>query len=77
MANSFVIMDVKPGEQVSIGNHLVTIELLRKTGQLARLRVGAPPQVPIKKDQERTNLIENLVEKTLQNNKLSVPRMTD
>lgn len=50
-AMSFVIIDVKPGDQISIGGHLVTIELLQKSGQLARLRVGAPPQVPIKKEQ--------------------------
>jgi sRNA-binding carbon storage regulator CsrA len=49
MSMSFVVIDVKPGEQICIGGHLVTIELLRKTGQLARLRVGAPPQVPIKR----------------------------
>lgn len=49
MTMSFVVIDVKPGEQICIGGHLVTIELLRKTGQLARLRVGAPTQVPIKR----------------------------
>jgi len=50
MQMSFVIMDIKPGEQISVGNRLVTIELLQKSGQLAHLRVGAPSQVPIKKE---------------------------
>lgn len=48
---SFMDIDVKPGDRVLIGGSLVTIELLQKSGQLARLRVGAPPQVPIKKEQ--------------------------
>lgn len=51
MAMSFMDIDVKPGDRIMIGGHLVTIELLQKSGQLARLRVGAPPQVPIKKEQ--------------------------
>ncbi len=51
MEMSFMDIDVKPGDRIMIGGHLVTIELLQKSGQLARLRVGAPPQVPIKKEQ--------------------------
>jgi sRNA-binding carbon storage regulator CsrA len=50
MAMSFMDIDVKPGDRILIGGQLVTIELLQKSGQLARLRVGAPPQVPIKKE---------------------------
>jgi hypothetical protein len=50
MQMSFVVIDLKLGDRVSIGGQLVTIELLQKSGQLARLRVGAPPQVPIKKE---------------------------
>lgn len=57
MQKSFVVMDIKPGEQVSIGENLVTIELLQKSGQLARLRVGAPTQVPIKKEFHDTLLV--------------------
>lgn len=49
-AMSFMDIDVKPGDRVLIGGTLVTIELLKKSGQLARLRVGAPPQVPVKKE---------------------------
>jgi len=51
MLMAFMDIDVKPGDRICIGGHLVTIELLQKSGQLARLRVGAPPQVPIKKEQ--------------------------
>ena len=50
MPMSFMDIDVKPGDRVLIGGHLVTIELIKKSGQLARLRVGAPPQVPVKKE---------------------------
>lgn len=50
MSMSFMDIDIKPGDRVVIGGALVTIELLQKSGQLARLRVGAPTQVPIKKE---------------------------
>ena len=50
MDMSFMDIDVKPGDRIMIGGHLVTIELLQKSGQLARLRIGAPSQVPIKKE---------------------------
>lgn len=43
-------IDVKPGDRILIGGHLVTIEFVKKSGQLARLRIGAPPQVPVKKE---------------------------
>lgn len=45
-----LILDIKPGDRVSIGGNLVTIELLQKSGQLARLKVTAPADVSIKKD---------------------------
>lgn len=54
MLMAFMDIDVKPGDRILIGGRLVTIELLQKSGQLARLRVGAPPQVPIKKEQHDT-----------------------
>lgn len=50
MTHSFLDIDLKPHERVLIGGQLVTVELLHKSGQLARLRIGAPPQVPIKKE---------------------------
>jgi len=50
MSNSFMDIDVKPGDRILIGGHLVTIEFIKKSGQLARLRIGAPPQVPVKKE---------------------------
>lgn len=45
-----LILDIKPGDRVSIGGNLVTIELLQKSGQLARLRVRAPVEVSVKKE---------------------------
>lgn len=50
MAMAFMDIDVKPGDRILIGGHLVTIEFIKKSGQLARLRVGAPSQVPVKKE---------------------------
>ncbi len=42
-----LIVDVRPGEQLSLAG--VTVELLSKSGQLARLRVTAPRDVRIEK----------------------------
>lgn len=45
-----LVLDIKPGDRVLIGGNLVTIELLQKSGQLARLQVRAPAEVSVKKD---------------------------
>lgn len=45
-----LVLDVKLGDRVLIGGSLVTIELLQKSGQLARLRVTAPTEISVKKD---------------------------
>lgn len=45
-----MIIDVRPGERLSISTgHEVSIELVKKSGQLARLRVSAPIGVLIEK----------------------------
>ncbi len=53
---SSLIIDVRPGERLDMSGS-VTVELLHKSGQLARLRVTAPRDVVIQKihgqDQER------------------------
>ena len=46
---SSLIIDVRPGESLAISGS-VTVELLHKSGQLARLRVTAPRDVRIVKD---------------------------
>lgn len=47
---SHLIVDVRPGDRVSIASgHEISIELVKKSGQLARLRVSAPKDVKIEK----------------------------
>ncbi len=45
---SNLIIDVRPGERLAMSGS-VTVELLHKSGQLARLRVIAPVDVEITK----------------------------
>ncbi len=48
---SSLVLDVRPGESLSIGEEGgVRVQLMRKSGQLARLRVTAPRDVPIQKE---------------------------
>ena len=44
-----MVVDLKPGERIVLQGGLVTVELVHKSGQLARLRITAPPEVAIKK----------------------------
>ncbi len=45
---SSLIIDVRPGEVLALSD-VVTVELVQKSGQLARLRVTAPREVKIVK----------------------------
>ncbi len=45
---SSLIIDVRPGERLDLSG-IVTVELVQKSGQLARLRVTAPREVSIEK----------------------------
>lgn len=47
-----MVVDLKPGECIALQDGLVTVELVHKSGQLARLRITAPPEVAIRKQQE-------------------------
>lgn len=47
---SSLILEVRPGESVSIAGQCVTIELVQKSGQVARLKVTAPRDMKISKD---------------------------
>lgn len=50
-AMSSLVLDVRPGESLSIGEDgSVRVQLVQKSGQLARLRVTAPRDVPIQKE---------------------------
>lgn len=46
---STLIVDIRPGDRLSIAGQEVSIELLKKSGQLARLRVTAPIETKIDK----------------------------
>ena len=45
---STLIIEVRPGERLALSG-AATVELMHKSGQLARLRVSAPPHVAIEK----------------------------
>lgn len=44
------VWDIRPGEHLLIGGGPVSIELIHKSGQLARLQVIAPQEVSIEKN---------------------------
>lgn len=44
-----MVVDLRPGERIALQGGLVTVELAHKSGQLARLRITAPPEVVIRK----------------------------
>lgn len=47
--DSKLIIDVRPGESLIIGGQRIVVELLEKSGKLARLRVTAPRGVKIER----------------------------
>lgn len=48
--NSSLVIDLRPGEVLILDGARIKVELLRKSGQLARLRVAAPREVMIEKE---------------------------
>lgn len=48
-----LVVDVRPGERLAVGGGKVTVELVQKSGQLARLRVTAPSDVKIERQAVR------------------------
>lgn len=44
-----VIVDLRAGESLALHGGVVTVELMHKSGRMARLRVTAPREVPIEK----------------------------
>lgn len=42
-------MDLKPGESITIGDIVITLEA--KSGQLSRLAIAAPKEVPITRNE--------------------------
>ena len=48
---SRLTIDVRPGEQLLLDGKRIVVELLDKSGKLARLRVTAPRDVKIERDE--------------------------
>jgi len=48
---SRLTIDVRPGEQLLLDGKRIVVELLDKSGKLARLRVTAPRDVEIKREE--------------------------
>lgn len=51
-----LILDIKPGERLALtgpGQLATVVELVKKSGQLVRLRVTAPSEVRIEKQAQR------------------------
>ena len=44
-----MVIDVRPGEHVLLDGSRIVVELLKKSGKLARLRVTAPSNVKIER----------------------------
>jgi hypothetical protein len=49
-AMSHVLIDMRPGERLALGGD-VSVELIHKSGRAARLRITAPRDVVIEKNQ--------------------------
>ena len=49
---SNLIIDIRAGEVLSLAG-LGTVELMQKSGKLARLRVTAPPDIKITKEKQQ------------------------
>lgn len=49
-ASSQLTIDVRPGEQLLLDGRRIVVELLDKSGKLARLRVTAPRDVAIERE---------------------------
>lgn len=48
---SHLTIDVRPGEQVILDGRRIIVELLEKSGKLARLRVTAPRDMKIEREE--------------------------
>lgn len=49
-----LIVEIRPGDVIHLGDKIIDVELIHKSGQTARLKVTAPRDVPVvKQKQER------------------------
>ena len=46
--SSILLLDVRPGDAVSIDGEKIKVELVEKSGKLARLKFTAPRDVAVK-----------------------------
>jgi len=54
MANSSMVFDVRPGEHLDV-HGIVKVELVKKSGRIARLWVTAPAEVKIEKRESKSD----------------------
>lgn len=52
-----LVLDMRPGDSLNLDGERIKVELLHKSGQLARLRVLAPPDVKIEKARADTSAV--------------------
>lgn len=52
-----LVLDMRPGETLNLDGDRIKVELLHKSGQLARLRVVAPADVKIEKEDAATEQV--------------------
>jgi hypothetical protein len=57
---SQLTVDVRPGEHLLLEGGRLIVELLDKSGKLARLRVTAPRDVSIKREEGATPALETM-----------------
>ena len=53
---SSVVLDVRPGQWLDLGG--ISIEVLRKSGQVARIRVMAPREVRVRLQCDETSEVD-------------------
>ena len=46
---STLLLDVRPGERIDLGEGLALIEVIHKSGRVGRLRLTAPREVRVRK----------------------------
>lgn len=56
MTKSMLKIELRPGESISIGDSIVTLE--EKSGQVARLAVKADQSVPVRRVQPQSSAVQ-------------------
>ena len=57
-----LILELRPGESISIGNGMAVITLESKSGQVARLSVQADKSVPVQRSPQASGISKMVAE---------------